>query len=117
MALSRQQVYDGEIMINSLLKYLYTQQRDRRDYDFDDVQALSVITVDIIRFDVDERDMNITETFTDWYETERGQWANRNSIVPLQVVYQFNIPKLKHEYAIRANVRRSSLVEWHLKYT
>lgn len=117
MALGRQQLHDYEITINNLFRHLYTKYRDRRDYSFDDVQALSVVTVGIIEFEGDESGLDIDRIITDWYETERGQWANRHSIVPLQVGYQHDISRVLHQYAIRARVRRSSLVEWHLKYT
>ena len=117
MAIGRQQLHDHALHIDGLLRNLHQTHSDQRVYNMDSVQVLRSLTVAKIAIDMDDPFANPVKEIVDWYETEIGQWANRHSVVPLQVKIQEDLMTFRNVYWIQARVRDSSMTEFLLKYS
>lgn len=117
MAIGRQQLYDHELRIDSILRHLHQTHSAERTYNMDSVQVLRSLTVGKIVIDMADFSADPIEKITDWYESEIGQWANRHSIVPLQVKMHEDFGAFHNVYWIQARVRDASMTEFLLKYS
>ena len=117
MAIGRQQLYDHELHLDGLLRHLHQTHSEQRAYNMDSVQVLRALTVGTIVIDMDDKTIDPIKEIVDWYETEIGQWANRHSVVPLQVKMHEDFGSFHNVYWIQARVRDSSMTEFLLKYS
>lgn len=117
MAIGRQQLYDHELRIDGLLRYLHQTHSAERTYNMDSVQVLRSLIVGTIVIDMDDPTADPITEITAWYETEMGQWANRHSVVPLQVKMHEDFGAFHNVYWIQARVRDASMTEFLLKYS
>jgi hypothetical protein len=119
MAFGRQQLQDDLLAMQQLLKMLYLQpkQQNQRSYESNEIQPLKLLIVDTLKFDNNTTKNEVCDKIIEWYNSDRGQWANSRSLVPLKIYYQLDLFSDKHKYAFEAQVRLESLTEFLLKFT
>jgi hypothetical protein len=118
MAFGRQQLQDDLFAMQQLLKTLYQQpkQRNQRSYESNEIQPLKLLIVDTLKFEGNTSKDEVCDKIVEWYNSDRGQWANSRSLVPLKIYYQHDLFSDRHKYALEAQVRLESLTEFLLKF-